>query len=233
MADGALPPSVRAEALRLLGVSGEPEAALSDELELCYAEMRRHSSPRAVYKIFGIRAADEAVEITPELRLCGAELAELCKDCRRAALLAATLGAGVDRLIARAQAESISRAMILDACASAEIERLCDESEPAIMAEAARGGAEPGAEIWLTMRFSPGYGGVAPDESAKIIEALNARRAIGLSLTHSGMLVPIKSVTAVIGIADRPQKRYRSCAACAAADDCPYRQRGAYCGDRA
>ena len=139
MADGALPPSVRAEALRLLGVSGEPEAALSDELELCYAEMRRHSSPRAVYKIFGIRAADEAVEITPELRLCGAELAKLCKDCRRAALLAATLGAGVDRLIARAQAESISRAMILDACASAEIERLCDESEPAIMAEAARG----------------------------------------------------------------------------------------------
>ena len=147
MADGALPPSVRAEALRLLGVSGEPEAALSDELELCYAEMRRHSSPRAVYKIFGIRAADEAVEITPELRLCGAELAKLCKDCRRAALLAATLGAGVDRLIARAQAESISRAMILDACASAEIERLCDESEPAIMAEAARGGAEPRAEI--------------------------------------------------------------------------------------
>ncbi|MFR5880626.1 MAG: hypothetical protein ACLUEQ_07390 [Cloacibacillus evryensis] len=141
MADGALPPSVRAEALRLLGVSGEPEAALSDELELCYAEMRRHSSPRAVYKIFGIRAADEAVEITPELRLCGAELAELCKDCRRAALLAATLGAGVDRLIARAQAESISRAMILDACASAEIERLCDESEPAIMAESRARGA--------------------------------------------------------------------------------------------
>ncbi|MFR5880627.1 MAG: hypothetical protein ACLUEQ_07395 [Cloacibacillus evryensis] len=82
------------------------------------------------------------------------------------------------------------------------------------------------------MRFSPGYGGVAPDESAKIIEALNARRAIA-SLTHSGMLVPIKSVTAVIGIADRPQKRYRNCAACAAADNCPYRKRGAYCGDRA
>ena len=32
-----------------------------DELKFCYAEMRRHSSPRAVYKIFGIRAADEAV----------------------------------------------------------------------------------------------------------------------------------------------------------------------------
>ena len=135
-----------------------------------------------------------------------------------------TLGAGVDRLIARAQTESLFRAFILDACASAEAERLCDELEPAIMRAA-------GADAWLTMRFSPGYGGVNPSESAKIIEALDAGKAIGLSLTHAGMLVPIKSVTAVIGIAGRPQKRYRSCAACAAGD-CPYRKRGAYCGDR-
>lgn len=234
MADGKLPPSVRAEALRLLGVSGEPQAELSAEMENCYAELLRHSSPRTVYKIFDIKADDDAVEITPELRLHGAALAELCRESRRAALLAATLGSGVDRLITRTQAESISRAMILDACASAEIERLCDETEPAIMAEASR--TAPAAvkgEIWLTMRFSPGYSGVEAAESAKIIMALDAGRAIGLSLTHSGMLVPIKSVTAIIGIADRPQKRYRSCAACAAAGACPYRKRGAYCGDRA
>ncbi len=225
MADGKLPPAVRAEALRLLGISGEPEAALDAGLKDCYAELRRHSSPRAVYKIFPIRTGGDAVEITPRLRLCGAALAGLCKECERAALLAATLGAGVDRLIARAQAKSLSRAVILDACASAEAERLCDELEPAIMTAA-------GADAWLTMRFSPGYGGVEPSESAKIIEALDAGKAIGLSLTRSGMLVPIKSVTAVIGIAGRPQKRYRSCAACAAGD-CPYRKRGAYCGDRA
>ncbi|MCD8161905.1 MAG: hypothetical protein LUE09_00205 [Synergistaceae bacterium] len=234
MADGKLPPSVRAEALRLLGVSGAPQAELSAEMEGCYAELLRHSSPRTIYKIFDIRADCDTVEITPELRLRGAALAELCKDSRRAALLAATLGAGVDRLIARTQAVSVSRATILDACASAEIERLCDETEPTIMAEASR--TAPAAvkgEVWLTMRFSPGYSGVEPAESAKIIDALNAGRAIGLSLTHSVMLVPIKSVTAIIGIADRPQKRYRSCAACAAAGACPYRKRGAYCGDRA
>lgn len=224
MADGKLPPAVRAEALRLLGISGEPEAELAAGLKDCYAELRRHSSPRAVYKIFSIRTSGDTVEITPRLRLCGSALAGLCKECERAALLAVTLGAGVDRLIARAQTESLFQAFILDACASAEAERLCDELEPAIMRAA-------GADAWLTMRFSPGYGGVNPSESAKIIEALDAGKAIGLSLTHAGMLVPIKSVTAVIGIAGRPQKRYRSCAACAAGD-CPYRKRGAYCGDR-
>lgn len=227
MPDTDFPPSVRAEALRILGYTDEPEPEIAAEIEDCYADMRRCAVTRALYEIFDISVTADAIEITPTLKLCGASLAKLCKNCRKAVLMAATLGAGVDRLISRAEADSVSRALFIDACASAEIERTCDELEPEIMAK-----LDGHGDTWLTMRFSPGYGGVEPTESAKILEALNAGRRIGLTLTKSGMLIPIKSVTAVIGIADRPQKRERGCKYCAAAANCPYRKRGAYCGDR-
>ena len=219
---------MRFEALRLLGISGEPDEELEAELEESYEHLLRVSAPRITYKIFDIKPEDGAIAISPALSLEGAALEELCRGCERAVLLAATLGAGVDRLIARRERESISRAVILDACASAEIERICDEAEPSIIA----GKVRNGEDIWLTMRFSPGYGGVSPEESVKIIEALGAGKSVGLSLTRSGMLVPTKSVTAVIGIANEPRKRYRTCDMCAAFQNCPYREKGDFCGDR-
>ncbi|MDO5114910.1 MAG: vitamin B12 dependent-methionine synthase activation domain-containing protein [Synergistaceae bacterium] len=226
MAELLPPPSVAAEIRRLLGVKGEADEELEEEIRESYAELRRSAASRSVYRIFDITVSGDEIEISPALRLRGAELAGLCRGCGRAALMAVTLGAETDRLIARRGVENLSRALILDACASAEAERLCDETELAIMAEAGEG-------KFLTMRFSPGYGGVAQSESAKIIEALDAGRKIGLRLTRSSMLTPMKSVTAVVGLADSPQNRRRDCVGCAAAESCPYRMRGACCGDKA
>lgn len=225
MAESVLSPQELSEILRLLGAESGADGALRSEIDGCLTELRGCDA-RGLFKIFEIKTNDAEVEISPSLRLAGADLARLCRGCGRAALLAVTLGAGADRLIARAQAQSISRAVVMDACASAEVERMCCEMEPRIM-EAA------GADKFLTMRFSPGYGDVPQSESAKIIEALDAARRIGLTVTRSQMLVPVKSVTAVIGIADAPQKRYESCGLCAAAASCPYKKRGAYCGERA
>jgi hypothetical protein len=61
--------------------------------------------------------------------------------------------------------------------------------------------------------------------------ALNMEKLLGLHVTDSLMLNPVKSVTAVIGIADTPQMaRIRGCAYCALKETCRLRKGGKHCG---
>lgn len=50
-------------------------------------------------------------------------------------------------------------------------------------------------------------------------------------MTESLLLNPVKSVTAVIGLSDRPQMaRIRGCAYCRMRDRCALRKGGKHCG---
>lgn len=49
-------------------------------------------------------------------------------------------------------------------------------------------------------RFSPGYGDCPLSAQRSIVDALNATRLIGLTVTPTSLLMPTKSVTAVIGL---------------------------------
>ncbi|MBQ6110986.1 MAG: hypothetical protein IJL01_01180 [Synergistaceae bacterium] len=53
----------------------------------------------------------------------------------------------------------------------------------------------------MTSRFSPGYGDLGMNVIEDIITILNATKRIGLSVTRSLMMTPVKSVTAVAGLA--------------------------------
>jgi cobalamin-dependent methionine synthase I len=53
---------------------------------------------------------------------------------------------------------------------------------------------------YLRPRFSPGYGDFNIEYQKEIIGLLDTSRKIGLTLTDGCMLVPTKSVTALIGI---------------------------------
>ena len=53
---------------------------------------------------------------------------------------------------------------------------------------------------WLTHRFSPGYGDLSMNVTEDIITILNATKRIGLSVTRSLMMSPVKSVTAIAGL---------------------------------
>ena len=50
------------------------------------------------------------------------------------------------------------------------------------------------------MRFSPGYGDFDLKYQKDILEYLDANKKIGISLTDSLMMIPTKSITAIIGI---------------------------------
>ena len=113
--------------------------------------------------------------------------------------------------------------MALDACASVRADALCNEVEEEILREL-REGEHP------TMRFSPGYGDAPLSASADLIALLDATRRIGLAMTRSYMMTPIKSITALIGISELNEDRSRDCSRCAAGPACPYRKGGETCG---
>lgn len=211
------------EAARLLGAGGDIPAELETWIREAYQKLKDASTPRGVWGFFDIEAGADHVDFNAGFRIEGRDLAGILRGCSRAVLVAATLGQQVDKLINRLQATSMSEAVVLDACASVEAELYCDEVENEAMRSL--GGGE-----YLTMRYSPGYGDVPLAESAKILSALGAMGKIGLTATESGMLLPIKSITAVIGVANERRDRKRDCSLCGSSGSCPYKKRGDHCG---
>ena len=84
-------------------------------------------------------------------------------------------------------------ALIVQAAGAAFMERWMDETEECIRAELAPG------ESMMT-RYSPGYGDWPLEAQRRLLELLDTPRAIGVSLTDSLLMVPSKSVSAVIGV---------------------------------
>ena len=204
---------------------GWPGVALSEGLAADFARCERAlteaARPRAVWRLF---------PLLPDGRLAGTDYApsgesirELLRECGAVVLMAATLGAEVERLIRRAQLENMGDAVILDACGSAAIENVCDNLCEDLAREL--------RPRYLTDRFSPGYGDLPLAEQRELFYVLDVTRRIGVSLSDSGLMLPQKSVTALIGVSDRPQpKRHRGCPSCSMFETCAFRKDGKSCG---
>ncbi len=212
----------RAETLRYLSYHG---SFLSEELhaefERCEALMLRTARPRLVWRLFSLE--EDGTLAGTDYRPAGEDIRAFLRGCGSVALLAATLGAEAESLIRRAAGRDMTEAVILDAAGSAAIEAVCDNfCEDLAAAMAPR---------YLTDRFSPGYGDMPLSDQRALFRVLDVSRRIGVTLSDSSLMIPQKSVTALIGVSERPQpKRERGCASCGASENCPYRKEGKSCG---
>lgn len=110
-------------------------------------------------------------------------------DSSEAYLFILTLGAGVDRLIMKKKARSVSDGFIYDAVASAIVEAACDAAEKKICGEKK-----------TKNRFSPGYSDCPLAVQLHVLELLSADKYIGVKLLDSMLMSPMKSVSAFIAI---------------------------------
>ena len=207
------------EVLHFLGWRGTPVdapllAQIRDLCDLAVREVR----PRKAERRFPL-APDGSLagtSMTPK----GNDVRAMLAPCREAVLLAATLGAESERLLLRMQAKDAAQALLLDAVLSAAIEAVLDAREEALRRELAAQGR------YLTDRFSPGYGDMPLAQMREICEVLGAQRAIGLTVSAGGVMIPRKSVTAILGISDVPvARRPAGCEGCAARETCALRRR--------
>lgn len=211
----------REELLRFLGTP-TLDAQLSAKLEHCLQTLCQQMQPRQVYRIFPLIWRD-SVPYLEETPLEGKDIAAHLQGCTQAAVMAVTLSASVDALIRSVQARDMAEAVMLDTAAGSAVEYYCEQTEQEICQR---------IELpYHTERFSAGYGDFPLSIQGTLLQMLNAQRIIGLTVTSSNLLLPMKSVTAIIGFSSHPTQDARrfgcgkSCALCPQRDDCPYQQK--------
>ena len=202
------------ETLHFLGWRGTPVdgTILADIREMTELALRE-LQPRVVTLRRRILTGGtlEGTSLTPQ----GSAVRAMLSPCAEAVLMAGTLGAQSERLLLRMQAQDASRALLLDAVLSAGIEAVMDAQEDALRSQIEKEG------LYLTDRFSPGYGDMPMAQTREICEVLDAQRRIGLTLSQSGIMIPRKSVTAIMGISRTPVKRRPcGCASCERRETC-------------
>jgi len=210
--------NAKAEVLRYLGYQGqELTPGLDLMIEDCMQVMRQAVSPFQTRKTFNIRFQTDGIHLeNTGITLSGKDIRLHLAGCGQAVLLAATLGAAADSLIRHWEAADITRSLVFDACATQYIEQCCDELEEQVKQEASERG------LAITSRFSPGYGDLPLDTQPKLLAVLDAGRRIGLTCTERFILIPRKSVTALIGLGKDLQKRPGGCESCPLNKKCSF-----------
>ena len=154
----------------------------------CEQELSAASIPKYVYKKFKI----EDCPLPLLDGTLGQDIKKHLEGCEYVALQAVTLGQEVDRLIRKAEITDMAKAVVMDALASAASEQVCREADLLLHRNS------PG--LFMTWRFSPGYGDFPISVQRMLLSLLDAGKRIGLAVSDSSILTPRKSVTGVIGL---------------------------------
>ena len=217
------------EVLRYLGHKNqEIDDELNGLIELCIKEVQELTRPLYTYKIFDIEViAENEIKVHgTNLLLKGKDIYNHLKDAKRCAIMAATLGISMDNKIRITGKMDMTKSFILDATATDMIEKVCDKAEAEIIEQAKSEGFK------TNFRFSPGYGDLGMDIQGEIISILNANKILGLTTTTSSILIPRKSVTAIVGFLepDAEVSKKRNCGICNLRKTCNFRREGGSCG---
>lgn len=182
------------DVLLYMGVKGEADP---DTLRLALKaadKAEKIIAPKQSVRIFDVTKTEEGF-CAGGVLFTGKCAEKLFENCSRAALMTVTAGHDLDKEISRLSVSDMADAFALDAAGVAAVESVADEAEETVRLNTAIGEK-------LTMRFSPGYGDMPLSLSRAIASATDAQRRTGVTVTEGDMLVPSKSVTAVIGIVD-------------------------------
>lgn len=204
------------EALRYMG-AGERTPQLEALLETSSRLLLAKARPRYVYRIFDIEPVAEGVLVKgTNIVLTGRSIEVHLRGCEKAVLLATTLSGDVDRLIRSEGLRDMSVSLALDSLAAVMIEQVCDYVEQELGREY--------AGYNMTYRFGVGYGDLPLDLQKDFLKVLDAPKRIGLNVTDSNMLTPLKSVTCIIGMSKGELGRMAGgCANCNMRENCTYK----------
>lgn len=209
------------EVLRYLGHKGQDiDKNMNKLMEESIEEMKYLIHERYIFKEFNIARNKEELWLeSSKFKLPGKDIKNHLSKSNQCILLGVSLGHRVDTKIRYYEKINMTRALILDACATAAIEELsnniCFKIKESLLRE----------NKVLTSRYSPGYGDLPLDIQGGFLATINAEKAIGLTSTSSGILIPRKSITAIMGIVNSSNKEERkNCLDCSNYSTCGFRK---------
>jgi len=124
----------------------------------------------------------------------GQSIQNLLKEAFGAVFMAVTIGAALEERIAEeTKGGNIDQAVVLDAFGSEAVEAAADSLNTFLVSQARQ------MRYFLSTRFSPGYGDLALSHQKSLHKEL-ALQDLGISITEKNLLLPEKTITAVIGV---------------------------------
>lgn len=224
----------RNEMLRYLGYGGqEISDDLTRRIELVVERLELDIEPRGIRRVFAVdsTAVDDAGRpcialVGSAIRLEGRDIYRHLKDARYCAVLACTLGMACERRLRTLGSQHPLESAVFDAACSAYVEAAVGQMDARVREDAGRHG------LSCNWRYSPGYGDCPLTAQRTIVAALNATRLIGLTVTPTDLLMPTKSVTAVIGLFDgevHDTNTRPTCKICRMRESCRFRAAGTTC----
>jgi len=179
------------ETLRYAGMKSSedfPEKIVKDALK----EVIAYAEPVGTWQFYDY--CEQVVSAQPLYKLTSQNLMLHLKGSQKVAILAVSVGEAIEERITNLFAENeYAKAVLVDAAATTATEQVADSVCELIAREARKQGLVAGS------RFSPGYGDWDIKEQPEVLRLSGAEK-IGIKLTTSFMLMPRKSVTAIVGL---------------------------------
>ena len=215
------------EVLRYLGYRSQTIDEKLDELiNLTIEESKTLITPRFITSRCKVSLVENGVKLLgTTILLTGNDIKEHLKDSKECVLMGVTIGGNIEKRINLYGKTNLTKSLILDSCATTAVEEICDKVEDYIKGEAIGNGES------TTFRYSPGYGDLSLDVQKDIINTLKAEKTIGLTVSAHNLLMPRKSVTAIIGLIPKDKEvKKKGCEVCKNYENCSFRKEGIVCG---
>lgn len=194
-----------------------PDERTTELIEECIRQIEKIAQPRSIYRIFDLKLKEDQIEAAG-MKMQSRNLAKNLRGCEKIVFFAATLGNEPDILMNRYSRLQISKAAVLQAVGAAAIEDYCNRCQKKIEEQAAAEG------FHVRPRYSPGYGDLSLTYQAEFLRVLEATKKIGIVLSEGGVMIPEKSVTAVMGLSREQTKCHvEGCESCEN-KNCAYRR---------
>ena len=182
------------DVLAFMRAGKEPQNEIIEAASAAIEKVYLAQRPRACYIKCSLELLGGGRIKLGNLELVSESLEKRLSGCAEAYIFAATVGSEVDRIIRAESQRSAIAGLCADAAGSAAVESVCDEINARITDICKREGKMTRA------RFSAGYGDMSLEFQREICEYLDTKKNIGVALGGSLMMMPTKSVTAVIGV---------------------------------
>jgi hypothetical protein len=184
-----------------------PDDTISGTIDRLLALLKKTVQPRYVYQIVEGEIEGTSVHILNEAFHTGPTITHLLEKSSAFALFAATAGVEFEQILQEyKQTEDIVVNYLLDVMGTCIAEKTGDYLEQKLEEEI-------GAELLHTHRFSPGYCNWHLTEQRKIFSLLG-NRPCGITLSDVCLMLPVKSISGIIGIGKEVKRKQYACQYC-------------------
>ena len=201
---------------------GPPPEEVSGVIAEVLPQAAHHMQVQCGFRVLpqaSVRVADDAISCNGTTLATGSIIAKRLRQSRTVALFVATVGPGLEAWSKDLMSGSdLLKGYIVDTVGSEAVEQVADWLEVKLADVVQPAGWK------LTNRYSPGYCGWSVAEQHKLFSFL-PEGFCGIRLTPSALMIPIKSVSGVIGLGPKVRREAYQCSICDM-EDCFRRREG-------